>query len=68
MHAEECARVRALIADLPDEAQEIIMLRIYDDLTSAEIGAIIGKRAGAVRMKLHRTLKRLGTRLNEESE
>jgi RNA polymerase sigma-70 factor (ECF subfamily) len=67
MHTEECARLRALVADLPTEAQEIVTLRIYAGLTSAEIGAIVGKRAGAVRMKLHRILKRLGAHLNEES-
>lgn len=64
--AEECARVRALVADLPAEAQDIVRLRIDAGLTSEEIGDIIGKRAGAVRMKLHRILKRLGTQLNDE--
>jgi RNA polymerase sigma-70 factor (ECF subfamily) len=67
IRAEECALIRALVADLPADDQEIVTLRIYADLTSAEIGSIVGKRAGAVRMKLHRILKQLGTRLNEES-
>jgi RNA polymerase sigma-70 factor (ECF subfamily) len=64
--AEDGARARTLVASLPEKEQEIVSLRVYAGLTSAEIGAIMGMRAGAVRMHLHRALKKLGAHFSSE--
>lgn len=66
MKTEQASIILAKIRDLPDEDQELIALRIDAELTSEEIGKIVGKRAGAVRMKLHRIFKHLQKQLAED--
>jgi RNA polymerase sigma-70 factor (ECF subfamily) len=66
IHAERCAHLRALIATFSDDEQELLALSISGELTSKEIGAVMGKRPGAVRMGLHRLLKRLRALCAEE--
>jgi RNA polymerase sigma-70 factor (ECF subfamily) len=59
LHCEQRDRLRALVALLPPEDQELLALRIHGDLSAAQIGRMVGKTAGAVRTRLHRILKRL---------
>lgn len=60
---EETGRiVRRLVAALPDEQRELLSLTIDAGLTSEEAGAALGKSAGAVRVQLHRIIKRLRER------
>jgi RNA polymerase sigma-70 factor (ECF subfamily) len=66
IHAERCAHLRALIATFSDDEQELLASSISGELTSKEIGAVMGKRPGAVRMGLHRLLKRLRALCAEE--
>ena len=65
--AEDIARVRAVIAALPDDERELIELRLYDGLTNKEIAHIVGKREGAVKMRLSRLYKRLRVHFLEDS-
>lgn len=51
--------VLAAIATLPRDQAEIIMLRVVAGLDSAEVGHIVGKSPGAVRVAAHRGLRRL---------
>jgi len=51
--------IRRLVAALPDDQRELLTLTIDGGLTSAEVGAIVGKSAGAVRVQLHRIIKSL---------
>lgn len=51
--------VLELIAALPREQAEIIMLRVVVGLDSAEVGRMIDKSPGAVRVAAHRGLRRL---------
>ena len=53
------ARVRALLAELPDDQRAVMLLRILGDLTIEEIAAAVGKRAGAVKALQRRALKRI---------
>lgn len=55
----------ALIARLPREQAEIVMLRVVVGLDSATVAKILGKRAGAVRTAAHRGLRRLEQLLND---
>jgi RNA polymerase sigma-70 factor (ECF subfamily) len=66
IHAERCAHLRDLIAAFSEDEQELLALSISGELTSKEIGAVMGKRPGAVRMGLHRLLKRLRALCAEE--
>jgi RNA polymerase sigma-70 factor (ECF subfamily) len=49
----------ALIATLPMDQAEAVMLRVVAGLDAAQAGAVLGKRAGAVRIAAMRGLRRL---------
>jgi RNA polymerase sigma-70 factor, ECF subfamily len=49
----------ALIATLPRDQAEIIMLRVVAGLDAADVARIVGKSPGAVRVAAHRALRRL---------
>jgi RNA polymerase sigma-70 factor (ECF subfamily) len=49
----------ALIASLPRDQAEVIMLRVVAGLDAAAVGVILGKSPGAVRVAAHRGLRRL---------
>jgi RNA polymerase sigma-70 factor (ECF subfamily) len=60
------AAVAQLLADLPPEHAEILLLRVVGGLTAEETGALVGKTGGAVRVIQHRALHRLARRLGGE--
>jgi RNA polymerase sigma-70 factor (ECF subfamily) len=49
----------ALIASLPRDQAEVIMLRVVAGLDATAVGLILGKSPGAVRVTAHRGLRRL---------
>ena len=53
------AAVRSLVACLPRDQAEIVLLRVVAGLTAEEVGLVVGKRPGAVRVLQHRALRRL---------
>lgn len=57
-----------LIASLPHEQAEIIVLRVIAGLQPAQVGRIVGKRPGAVRVATHRGLRALAARLSAASD
>lgn len=63
---ERCEHLRHLIATFSTEEQELLALSISGELTSEEIGIVVGKKASAVRMRIHRILKRLRALYSEE--
>jgi RNA polymerase sigma-70 factor, ECF subfamily len=65
--AEEARRVLRAIRSLPDERRQVVLLRFVDGLASAEIGAILDRSPGAVRVLLHRSLRELAARLSDPS-
>lgn len=60
--AEERQAIRALVATLPDDQQDLLALKLDAALTSEEIGEAVGKSAGAVRVELHRIIQKLRAR------
>ena len=56
-------RASRLIADLPREQAEAVMLRAVVGLDARTAGLILGKSAAAVRVSTHRGLRRLATQL-----
>ena len=48
-----------------DDEQELLELRVVGRLSAEEVGEVIGKRAGAVRMAQARALSRLRSLLEE---
>lgn len=59
LQQDECALLRQHVRSLPIPQQEMLRLRFADDLRCAEIAARTGKREGAVRVMLSRTLNAL---------
>lgn len=60
-------RALALIASLPREQAEAVLLRAVVGLDSASAGEVLGKNSTAVRVAAHRGLKSLARRLDVDS-
>ncbi len=56
---EALGRLGALIGELGEAEQELLRLRFAGELTYAEIGAVVGRSEAAVKMAVHRLLRRL---------
>jgi RNA polymerase sigma-70 factor (ECF subfamily) len=54
----------ALIATLPRDQAEAVLLRVVVGLDAESAGKVLGKRAGAVRTAAHRGLRRLAHQLD----
>ncbi|QFG27167.1 RNA polymerase sigma factor [Actinomadura sp. WMMB 499] len=52
-----------LIAELPPDQAEAVLLRVVVGLDAKRAGKVVGKRPGAVRTAAHRGLRRLADRL-----
>jgi RNA polymerase sigma factor (sigma-70 family) len=61
------ARVRELIGRLSPEQQDVLLLRLFGDLTTPEIATIVGKRSGAVKALLRRGLATLRKEISREA-
>ena len=58
----------ALIAGLPREQAQAVLLRAVVGLDAQTAGEVLGKRAGAVRVAAHRGLKRLARQVRYDDE
>lgn len=55
----EAQRARALLARLPENQRELLILRVVSGLSAEETGNVLGMSPGAVRVAQHRALTRL---------
>ena len=62
--SEEARRVRRALAGLPEDRRQVLVLRFVDGLTAREIGAVLDRNEGAVRVLQHRALRELGSVLD----
>ena len=62
---DEAVRVRSALDDLDPEDREVLLLRVWGRLSSEEVGRVVGKRPGAVRMQQHRALQVLAARMGQ---
>lgn len=63
LRAEEARRIRTALAQLPDERRQVVLLRFADGLSAREIGQVLDRSEGAVRVLLHRALRELADHL-----
>ena len=61
------SEVDELLMRLPDDQRQVIELRLVG-LTHKEIGAVLGRSHGAVRVAHHRAMERLRTLVRQEVE
>ena len=59
--------VRCIVALLPRDQAEIVLLRVVAGLSVDDVAAITGRRTGTVRVLQHRALRRLAERLDSSS-
>ncbi len=57
--------IKAVLANLKDEYQEVVIWHYIDDLSITEIAKILKKSEGAVRVTLHRALKAVKKEIEE---
>lgn len=63
MEAMSTQAALELIASLPPDQAEIIMLRVVAGLDAVDVARIVGKKPGAVRVAAHRGLRRLAAQV-----
>jgi RNA polymerase sigma-70 factor, ECF subfamily len=59
MRAEVALRVRSAIARLPKKQRATVILRVYHDLSHAEVASVLGTSVGAVKANLFHALASL---------
>lgn len=61
----ENQKLKEALDKLPEVERQIIILRYFEELTTAEVARVIGKREGALRVRSHRVLKKLKDLMEE---
>lgn len=64
--AHDARRVRAALAELSEDRRQVVVLRFVNGLSAREIGAVLGRSEGAVRVLQHRALRELAGLLGAE--
>jgi RNA polymerase sigma-70 factor (ECF subfamily) len=68
VHAEEHQQLARALATLSSDQRELLALRLAGELSAREIGVILGKREGAVRVALHRALQQVRAALPAQED
>ena len=66
--AEEQQHLMQAVRRLPEDRQQLLLLKFIDRLPNAEIGEIMGKTEGAIKSLYHRTLLALREELKQPDE
>lgn len=57
--AEDARGLRHALERLPDDRRQVVVLRFVDGLSAREIGSVLGRSEGAIRVLQHRALREL---------
>jgi len=60
-------QLRRALKSLPENHREVLVLRFYDDLDTAEMCAVLGCSRETLAVRVHRALRALRTALTQES-
>jgi RNA polymerase sigma-70 factor (ECF subfamily) len=63
---EDSERLLEKIRELPEERQQLLVLKFVERLSNAEIGEIMNRTEGAIKSLYHRTLLSLRDRLEDD--
>ena len=63
--ADEARTLRRALRGLAPDRRQVLVLRFVDGLSAREIGSVLGRSEGAVRVLQHRALRELGTALDD---
>lgn len=64
----EIAKIKQIIKKLPQDQQDVLILKFVNDLDNKEIAEILNKSEGAIRVIQHRALKQLKYYFNKYYE
>ncbi|HEX7171081.1 MAG TPA: sigma-70 family RNA polymerase sigma factor [Candidatus Limnocylindria bacterium] len=64
--ADEARELRRALRTLSDDRRQVVVLRFVDGLSAREIGLVLGRSEGAVRVLQHRALRELAAILQKE--
>ncbi len=67
VRSQEQDALLRIIRTLPPERQSLLILKFVEDMSNAEIGAIMGRSEGAVKSLYHRTLLALRDQLEDQN-
>jgi len=65
---DEKERLLAAVRRLPEDRQQLLILKFVEGLSNVEIGQIMGRSEGAIKSLYYRTLLSLREMLEETSE
>ena len=65
--ADDARRLRMAVASLSEDRRQVVILRFVDGLTAREIGNVLGRSEGAVRVLQHRALRELAALLERDT-
>jgi len=65
--ADDARRLRASVASLSEDRRQVVILRFVDGLSAREIGVVLGRSEGAIRVLQHRALRELAAHLEAAS-
>lgn len=65
---ENVKMVHSLLAQLDGEERQLVIFRYFEELHFGEIAHILGKKEGAVRVRLHRILQKLKSLIKDKYE
>lgn len=66
-HNDEVERLLAAIRNLPEDRQQLLVLKALDELPNQEIGRMMGRSEGAIKSLFHRTLSALREELTAQN-
>jgi RNA polymerase sigma-70 factor (ECF subfamily) len=66
--SEEQRHLIEAVRRLPEDRQQLLILKFVERLSNAEIGVIMGRTEGAIKSLYHRTLNTLRDELAGEAE
>lgn len=61
---DEMARAWRVVDALPEERRQALVLRFVDEMSAREIGEVMGRSEGAVRVLIHRALRAVADELS----
>ena len=64
---QDAARIRAALAELPEEQREVVRLSFFDDKTHTEISEALDIPLGTVKSRIRLAFARIRTSLDDES-
>ncbi len=66
--AGETEAALTLIASLPPDQADVVLLRVVAELDAEDVARVLGKKPGTVRVLQHRALHRLAKQLSREED